>query len=321
MLTKKIDDQSLAQALNHSLNQKRSDSPDSTTDAVEGRSLWQDAWRRFRQNKAAMASVCILMFIIGCITLGPSLSPFAHDEIDWNVVADPHVLGQPSLTSGHYFGTDDLGQDLFARTMQGGRLSIMVGFLGALVAVVIGTLWGSISGFVGGVVDSIMMRVIEVLDSVPFMFLVILFVTLFGNNIYLIFVVIGMVSWLGIARVVRGVTFSLKKREFIEAAHSIGVSRLTIVRRHVLPNVLGIVMVYASLMVPGFIMFESFLSFLGLGVQPPDTSWGVLIAEGAKTIDVALWQLLFPSLFLVTTLFCFNFIGDGLRDALDPKDR
>jgi len=151
--------------------------------------------------------------------------------------------------------------------------------------------------------------------------MVILFVTLFGNNIYLIFIVIGMVSWLGIARVVRGVTFGLKKREFIEAAHSIGVSKLTIVRRHVLPNVLGIVMVYSSLMVPGFIMFESFLSFLGLGVQPPDTSWGILISEGAKTIDVALWMLLFPSLFLVATLFCFNFIGDGLRDALDPKDR
>ncbi|MBV1843140.1 ABC transporter permease subunit [Photobacterium ganghwense] len=309
MLTKKLD----TQALTESLTQ--------TPDAVEGRSLWQDAWGRFRQNKAAMGSVGVLLLIVLCISFGPFLSSFAHDEIDWSVVAEPHELGRPSLSSGHYFGTDDLGQDLFARTMQGGRLSIMVGFLGALVAVVIGTLWGSISGFVGGVVDSAMMRVIEVLDSVPFMFMVIMFVTLFGNNIYLIFIVIGMVSWLGIARVVRGVTFSLKKREFIEAAHSIGVSRLTIVRRHILPNVLGIVMVYSSLMVPGFIMFESFLSFLGLGVQRPDTSWGVLISEGAKTIDVAIWQLMFPSLFLVATLFCFNFIGDGLRDALDPKDR
>ncbi|NAX19857.1 ABC transporter permease subunit [Vibrio sp. V39_P1S14PM300] len=290
-------------------------------EAVEGRSLWQDAWARFRKNRAAMASVYVLLLIILCITFGPSLSPYNHDEIDWNVVAEPYVLGKPSLESGHYFGTDDLGQDLFARTMKGGRLSIMVGFMGALVAVVIGTIWGSISGYVGGMVDSAMMRIIEVLDSVPFMFMVILFVTLFGNNIYLIFVVIGMVSWLGIARVVRGVTFSIKKREFIEAAHSIGVSKFTIVCRHILPNVLGIVMVYSSLMVPGFIMFESFLSFLGLGVQPPDTSWGILIAEGAKTIDVALWLLLFPSLFLVATLFCFNFIGDGLRDALDPKDR
>ncbi|WP_020405650.1 ABC transporter permease subunit [Hahella ganghwensis] len=300
---------------------KLSEQMASSLEAVEGRSLWQDAWARFRKNRAAMTSVCVLLVIVVCILIGPSLSPFGHDDIDWNVVSDPYELGKPSLTSGHYFGTDDLGQDLYARTMKGGRLSIMVGFMGALVAVVIGTVWGSISGYVGGVVDSVMMRIIEVLDSIPFMFMVILFVTLFGNNIYLIFIVIGMVSWLGIARVVRGVTFSIKKREFVEAARSIGVSRLTIVRRHVLPNVLGIVMVYSSLMVPGFILFESFLSFLGLGVQPPDTSWGILIAEGAKTIDVALWLLLFPSAFLVATLFCFNFIGDGLRDALDPKDR
>lgn len=309
MLTKHIDAQELADQIS------------SHVEAVEGRSLWQDAWARFRKNRAAMTSIYVLFFIVLCITFGPTLAAFGHDEIDWNVVADPYELGKPSLESGHYFGTDDLGQDIFARTMQGGRLSIMVGFMGALVAVVIGTAWGALSGYLGGLVDSTMMRIIEVLDSVPFMFLVILFVTLFGNNIYLIFVVIGMVSWLGIARVVRGVTFSIKKREFIEAAHSIGVSRLTIVRRHILPNVLGIVMVYSSLMVPGFIMFESFLSFLGLGVQPPDTSWGILIAEGAKTIDVALWQLVFPSIFLVATLFCFNFIGDGLRDALDPKDR
>ncbi|MBL4831202.1 MAG: ABC transporter permease subunit [Aliivibrio sp.] len=309
MLTKKIDTSVLTDNLTNSI------------DAIEGRSLWQDAWTRFKKNRAAMFSVYILAFIVLCITFGPMLSSFSHDEIDWEVISDPYELGKPSFASGHYFGTDDLGQDIFARTMNGGRLSIMVGFMGALVAVTIGTLWGSISGFIGGALDSVMMRIIEVLDSVPFMFMVILFVTLFGNNIYLIFIVIGMVSWLGIARVVRGVTFSLKKREFIEAAHSIGVSNSRIVLRHIMPNVLGIVMVYSSLMVPGFIMFESFLSFLGLGVQPPDTSWGVLISAGSKTIDVAIWQLIFPSIFLVTTLFCFNFIGDGLRDALDPKDR
>lgn len=310
MLTAKLTDKMLTKVL-----------ADSIEKDVKGRSLWQAAWLRFKQNKAAMNSIYILTFIVLCLIFGPMLAAFGHDEIDWNVITDPYELGKPSFESGHYFGTDDLGQDLFARTMQGGRLSIMVGFMGAFVAVVIGSLWGSISGFVGGALDSIMMRVIEILDSVPFMFMVILFVTLFGNNIYLIFIVIGMVSWLGIARVVRGVTFSLKNREFIEAAHSIGVSHWKIVLRHIIPNVLGIVMVYASLMVPGFIIFESFLSFLGLGVQPPDTSWGVLISAGAKTIDVAIWQLAFPSLFLVTTLFCFNFIGDGLRDALDPKDR
>ena len=310
MLKKIFDDKVLANVLEKSLD----------TD-VQGRSLWQAAWLRFKKNRAAMNSVYILSFIVICLIFGPMLAPFSHEDIDWAVLADPYELGKPSLESGHYFGTDDLGQDLFARTMQGGRLSILVGFMGAFVAVVIGSLWGSISGFVGGALDSVMMRVIEVLDSVPFMFMVILFVTLFGNNIYLIFIVIGMVSWLGIARVVRGVTFSLKNREFIEAAHSIGVSNWKIVLRHIIPNVLGIVMVYASLMVPGFIIFESFLSFLGLGVQSPDTSWGVLISAGAKTLDVAIWQLAFPSLFLVTTLFCFNFIGDGLRDALDPKDR
>jgi len=310
MLTVKINEELLTNAVTDSLEEE-----------IKGRSLWQAAWLRFKQNKAAMNSVYVLSFIVLCLIVGPMVSPFSHDEIDWAVISDPYELGKPSIDSGHYFGTDDLAQDLFARTMQGGRLSILVGFMGAFVAVIIGSLWGSVSGFVGGALDNVMMRIIEILDSVPFMFMVILFVTLFGNNIYLIFIVIGMVSWLGIARVVRGVTFSLKNREFIEAAHSIGVSRWKIVLRHIIPNVLGIVMVYASLMVPGFIIFESFLSFLGLGVQPPDTSWGVLISSGAKTIDVAIWQLAFPSLFLVTTLFCFNFIGDGLRDALDPKDR
>mgnify|MGYP000546875109 CR=1 FL=1 len=310
MLTVKINEELLTNAVTDSLEEE-----------IKGRSLWQAAWLRFKQNKAAMNSIYVLSFIVLCLIVGPMVSPFSHDEIDWAVISDPYELGKPSIDSGHYFGTDDLGQDLFARTMQGGRLSILVGFMGAFVAVIIGSLWGSVSGFVGGALDNVMMRIIEILDSVPFMFMVILFVTLFGNNIYLIFIVIGMVSWLGIARVVRGVTFSLKNREFIEAAHSIGVSRWKIVLRHIIPNVLGIVMVYASLMVPGFIIFESFLSFLGLGVQPPDTSWGVLISSGAKTIDVAIWQLAFPSLFLVTTLFCFNFIGDGLRDALDPKDR
>ncbi len=310
MFSAKLNEKNLATAVSQSLEGE-----------VQGRSLWQAAWLRFKKNRAAMTSVYVLGFIVLCLVFGPMLSQFGHDEIDWAVLMDPYELGKPSIASGHYFGTDDLGQDLFARTMVGGRLSILVGFMGAVVAVIIGCLWGSISGFVGGTLDNVMMRIVEVLDSIPFMFMVILFVTLFGNNIYLIFIVIGMVSWLGIARVVRGVTFSLKNREFIEAAHSIGVSHWKIVLRHIIPNVLGIVMVYASLMVPGFIMFESFLSFLGLGVQPPDTSWGVLISSGAKTLDVAIWQLAFPSLFLVTTLFCFNFIGDGLRDALDPKDR
>ncbi|OED40483.1 peptide ABC transporter permease [Endozoicomonas sp. (ex Bugula neritina AB1)] len=308
-IIKKIDPQHLTEQVTDSLS------------VIEGRSLWEDAWGRFRKNRAAMVSVYTLLFIVLALMFGPYLSSFAHDSIDWNVVGDPFELGKPSIESGHFFGTDELGQDLYTRTLVGGRLSIMVGFMGAFVAVCIGTILGSVAGFLGGIIDSTLMRVIEILDSVPFMFMMIMFVTLFGNNIYMIFIVVGMVSWLSIARVVRGVTYSIKEREFIEAAHSIGVSQLTIVRRHVLPNVLGIVMVYSSLMVPSFIMFESFLGFLGMGVQAPDTSWGILIADGAKIIDVAPWLLVVPSAFLVTTLFCFNFIGDGLRDALDPKDR
>ena len=178
MLTKRIDATELTEQMSAQI------------EAVEGRSLWQDAWTRFRKNRAAMTSVYVLMFIIVCIIFGPQVAAFGHDEIDWNVVVDPYELGKPSFSSGHYFGTDDLGQDIFARTMQGGRLSIMVGFMGALVAVIIGTAWGALSGYIGGMVDSVMMRIIEVLDSVPFMFMVILFVTLFGNNIYLIFIVL-----------------------------------------------------------------------------------------------------------------------------------
>lgn len=288
---------------------------------IEGRSLWQDARRRFLQNRAAMASLIMLFTIVLVILFGPLLSPYNYEDIDWVVLSDIVELGSPSLESGHYFGTDSLGRDLFARTLLGGKISLMVGILGSFVAIIIGTLWGAISGYLGGRVDSMMMRVIEVLDSFPFMFFVIMLVMVFGRHIFLIFVAIGAVSWLGLARVVRGLTMSLKNKEFIEAAHANGVKTFAIIIRHIVPNVLGLVMVYSSLMVPGLIIFESFLSFLGLGVQEPQTSWGALISEGAGTMEVASWQLLFPATFLVITLFCFNFIGDGLRDALDPKDR
>jgi len=203
----------------------------------------------------------------------------------------------------------------------GGRISLMVGVSAALVAVVLGTLYGSISGYLGGKVDSAMMRLLEILNSFPFMFFVILLVTFFGQNIFLIFVAIGMVSWLDMARIVRGQTLGLKRKEFIEAALVSGVSTRNIVLRHIVPNVLGVVVVYASLLVPSMILFESFLSFLGLGTQEPLSSWGALLSDGANSMEVSPWLLLFPAGFLVVTLFCFNFIGDGLRDALDPKDR
>ncbi len=288
----------------------------SDMEAVEGRSLWQDARRRFRRNKAAMLSLLILICITSLTLFGQHFSEYSFDEPDWVAMSVP-----PSPESGHYFGTDTLGRDLYVRTLLGGRISLLVGVLGALVAVLLGTLYGATSGFLGGTVDRVMMRILEILYGLPFMFLVILLVTFFGRNIFLIFVAIGAVSWLDMARIVRGQTLSLKQKEFIEAAEVYGVSKWKIITRHIVPNVLGIVAVYATLLIPSMILTESFLSFLGLGVQEPMTSWGALLQEGSQTMEVAIWQLLFPAAFMMVTLFCFNFVGDGLRDALDPKDR
>ncbi len=281
---------------------------------IEGRSLWQDARERFMRNKAAMASLCVLIFITLLVVFGPMLANFSYDETDWYAM---HAA--PSAT--HWFGTDALGRDLFVRTLIGGRISLMVGIMGAFVAVLIGTLYGAASGFIGGRTDRVMMRILEILYAIPFMFLVIVLVTFFGRNIVLIFVAIGAIAWLDMARIVRGQTLSLRSKEFIEAAHVCGVSQWRIITRHIVPNVLGIVAVYSTLLIPAMILTESFLSFLGLGVQEPMTSWGALLQEGANTMEVAIWQLIFPAAFMIVTLFCFNYVGDGLRDALDPKDR
>ena len=283
---------------------------------IEGSSLWQDAWRRFRKNKAAFYSVVVLVLITLFVIFVPLIAPYTYDFTDWDAMSSP-----PAFADKHFLGTDSLGRDLLARAAVGGRISLLVGLSGALVAVVIGTLYGALSGFFGGKIDSLMMRFLEILNAFPFMFFVILLTTFFGRNLILIFAAVGLVSWLDVARIVRGQTLSLKHKEFVEAARVSGLSRRKIVVRHIIPNVLGVVMVYASLLVPGMIMYESFLSFLGLGVQEPMTSWGSMLQEGALTIETAPWQLLVPSFFLVATLFCFNFIGDGLRDALDPKDR
>ncbi|MCP4954440.1 MAG: oligopeptide ABC transporter permease OppC [Photobacterium aquimaris] len=284
---------------------------------IEGRSLWQDARSRFFRNKAAMVSLVILGLISLAVIFGPMVSQYAFDDTDWYALHAAPSLG----AEGHFFGTDSLGRDLYTRTLIGGRISLMVGLLGALVAVVIGTLYGAASGFIGGKTDRVMMRILEILYSIPFMFFVIVLVTFFGRNIMLIFIAIGAISWLDMARIVRGQTLSLRGKEFIEAAHVCGVSRWRIITRHIVPNVLGIVAVYSTLLVPAMILTESFLSFLGLGVQEPMTSWGALLHEGSQTMEVAIWQLLFPAGFMVITLFCFNYVGDGLRDALDPKDR
>ncbi|WP_311754915.1 oligopeptide ABC transporter permease OppC [Proteus terrae] len=283
---------------------------------IEGRSLWQDARRRFMHNKAAITSLVLLFFILLFVIFAPMLSPFVYDDTDWEMMSMA-----PDFASSHYFGTDSSGRDLLVRVAIGGRISLMVGIAAAFVAVIVGTLYGAMAGYIGGRVDSVMMRLLEILNSFPFMFFVILLVTFFGQNILLIFVAIGMVSWLDMARIVRGQTLSLKRKEFIEAALVCGVSSRNIVLRHIVPNVLGVVVVYASLLVPSMILFESFLSFLGLGTQEPLSSWGALLSDGANSMEVSPWLLLFPASLLVVTLFCFNFIGDGLRDALDPKDR
>ncbi|MDY3305583.1 oligopeptide ABC transporter permease OppC [Psychrobacter sanguinis] len=287
-----------------------------TASDIKGRSLWQDAWRRFYKNKAAIASLVILFLVTLFVIFVPMIAPFGYAETDWG-----YMQGAPSFENKHYFGTDSLGRDLLVRTAIGGRISLLVGIAGATVAVVFGTVYGAASGYLGGKIDAIMMRFLEILNAFPFMFFVILLVTIFGRNLMLIFVAIGLVSWLDVARIVRGQTLSLKSKEFIEAAHVGGVSGFNIIMRHIVPNVLGVVVVYASLLVPSMILFESFLSFLGLGVQEPMTSWGALLQEGSQTMQVAPWQILIPSVFLVVTLFRFNFIGDGLRDAFDPKDR
>ena len=283
---------------------------------IKGRSLWQDAGRRFLHHRAALVSLVVLGGIALFVTLAPLLSPFNFADTDFAMMSQG-----PDMASKHYFGTDSNGRDLLVRVAIGGRISLLVGIAAALIAVLVGTLYGAISGYIGGKVDSVMMRWLEILNSFPFMFFVILLVTFFGQQLLLIFIAIGMVSWLDMARIVRGQTLSLKRKEFIEAAVVCGVSTAGIVLRHIVPNVLGVVVVYASLLVPSMILFESFLSFLGLGVQEPLSSWGSLLNDGANSMEVAPWLLMFPAAFLVVTLFCFNFIGDGLRDALDPKDR
>jgi oligopeptide transport system permease protein len=283
---------------------------------VQGRSLWQDARRRLFRNKAAVVSMVVLAIIAGMAAAAPWLSPHPYDAVYWERIAAP-----PDFANAHWFGTDGNGRDLFVRTLYGARVSLMVGVLATAVSLLIGITWGAIAGYFGGHLDNLMMRFVDVMYSLPFMFFVILLMVVFGRNIFLIFIAIGAVEWLTMARIVRGQTLSVKGKEFIEAARAAGVTNRKIIRRHIIPNVLGPVIVYVTLTVPQVILIESFLSFLGLGVQEPLTSWGVLIAEGAANMETSPWMLIYPAAFLAVTLFCFNFIGDGLRDALDPKDR
>ncbi|MEM7053417.1 MAG: ABC transporter permease subunit [Pseudomonadota bacterium] len=283
---------------------------------VKGRSLYVDAWHRLRKNKAALTGMFLLLMIVLIVIIGPMLNPWDHEIPDWD-----HYSTPPSLETGHIMGTDALGRDLFERVMVGGRISLLVGLIATLVSLVIGVTYGAIAGYMGGRIDNLMMRAVDAIYALPFMFFVILLMVVFGRNIFLIFVAIGAVNWLDMARIVRGQTLSLKTKDFIEAARATGANEGQIIRRHIVPNLLGVVVVYVSLTIPQVILVESFLSFLGLGVQEPLTSWGALVNEGAQELETAPWSLLFPAVFLALTLFAFNFLGDGLRDALDPRDR
>jgi oligopeptide transport system permease protein len=287
------------------------------TGAVGARGFWADAWRRLRRNRAAMIAAIVIVLITMLAFIGPALSPHSFDAIDWDHMAVP-----PGGPNDHWFGTDRLGRDLFVRTLHGVQISLQIGLLATLVSLTIGLTYGATAGYLGGRIDSLMMRFVDIMYALPYIFIVIILSTLFDRgNIFVLFLAIGAVGWLTMARIVRGQTLSLKRKEFIEAALATGVSTASILLRHIVPNVIGPVIIYATLTIPQMILFESFLSFLGLGVQEPQASLGSLINEGSQEMESAVWMLLVPASVLVTLLVCFNFLGDGLRDALDPQDR
>ena len=283
--------------------------------SLKGRSLWDDARRRLFRNKAAVTSLIVLGVLVLAAAFGPYLLHYSYDQVNKDDV------WKGPLSGAHIIGTDALGRDLLARVLIGLRVSLAVGVVATAVSLVVGVIWGASAGYAGGKIDELMMRIVDILYSLPFIFFVILLMVTFGRNFILMFVAIGAVEWLTLSRIVRGQTLSLKQKEFVEAARAAGLSPSAIVGRHVVPNLLGPVVVYVTLTIPAVILAESFLSFLGLGVQEPLTSLGTLLSDGARDMELAPWLLIFPAIVMVTTLMCFNFIGDGLRDAIDPKDR
>ena len=303
----------------------------------QGGSLWNDAWHRLARNKPALLSLGVLVVVVIACFIVPFL-PFVNNPTVIN-------LANPAAAPDgvHWFGTDQLGRDLFARVLYGGQVSLLVGFVATGVAVIIGVIYGAVSGYVGGKTDAVMMRFVDILFALPFLVLVILFALVVDEpssdfttwiiettgwerdrvapitTLIPLFIAIGAIGWLTIARIVRAQVLSVKNLDFVEAAVSLGLSRFRILFRHILPNVIGPIIIYTTLAVPGIMLLESVLSFLGLGVKPPNSSWGILIKEGADRMEVTPYLLLFPSLFFAATLFALNFLGDGLRDALDPK--
>ncbi len=279
-------------------------------------SLIEDAARRLRTNPAAMCALAVILSIVALTLIGPWFNPNGSETLDWS-----HVASQPAWVGAHWFGTDRLGRDLFARTLEGARISLAVGLVASAVSLVVGIGYGAVAGYIGGRTDHVMMRGIEILSGLPLVFFIIFLTVIFGRSVYLLFLSIGAVGWLTMARIVRGQTLSIRQREFIEAAVASGAGTARIIAKHVIPNVIGPVVVYATLTVPQIIMFESFLSFLGLGIQEPHASLGALIAEGAGEMEAAPWILLVPGGLLAMLLLALNILGDGLRDALDVKER
>jgi len=283
---------------------------------MKGRSPWMDARIRFMRNRAAVVSMILLAIITLACIVGPWVLPHSYEDTDWDRMGIA-----PTWQAYHLFGTDELGRDLLVRALIGGRISLMVGALATIVSVALGIVWGATAGFMGGKIDAIMMRIVDMLYAIPYLLIAILMVTILGRDFYLVVLTISAFSWMDMARVVRGQTLSIKSKEYVEAARAIGVPTWRIIFQHVVPNLLGIVVIYTSITLPGVILTESVLSFLGLGVQEPNTSWGVLIHDGANVMAAAPWMILFPGAMLSIALYCFNFIGEGMRDALDPKDR
>lgn len=275
-------------------------------------SLWKDAWLRLRKNKLAMLGLFMLVIILSICVAGPFIFQHTYDAQDLELGAIP-----PGIQ--HWFGTDELGRDLLVRIFYGGRISFSVGFLATFVSLFIGVLWGAIAGFLGGRVDAVMMRIVDALYALPFIIFVVLLMVMFGRSFLLLFLAIGAVEWLTMARIVRGQVMSLRKQEFVDALISLGISKPRIILRHLIPNTLGPIIIYATLTIPNVMLLEAFLSFLGLGIQPPMSSWGSLIASGTQVMEEYPWLMILPGLALAATLFSLNFLGDGLRDALDPK--
>jgi len=280
--------------------------------AEEGTSLWQDAWLRLRRNHLAVGSLVLLSLLVLIALLTPWIAPYSYEAQNLELGASP-----PS--TAHWLGTDIFGRDLLTQIMYGGRVSLAVGFVATAVALSIGVTWGAVAGYAGGRVDAVMMRLVDILYALPFMIFIVLLMVVFGRNILLLFLAIGAVEWLTMARIMRGQVQSLRQQEFVEAAISLGLSPWAIIQRHLIPNALGPIIVYTTLTIPSVMLLEAFLSFLGLGIQPPKTSWGLLISYGAETMEEFPWLLVFPGLALTLTLFALNFLGDGLRDALDVR--